>query len=1225
MDDIRDEKRIVTVLFADLVGSTRLAERLHAEEARLIIGDAVARMVRAVESYGGTVKDLAGDGCLALFGAPVTHEDDAERAVRTALRIVRDIEDYGRDVARSWNVDGFAARVGVATGPVVVGTVGAGGRTEYGAFGDAVNVAARLQAATEPGTVVCAAATHRLVAELFEWSLAEELQLKGRSQPVTAYVVAGPSQRGRDGRAAPQQVPLVGRQAEMARLLEAASGLSAGTGAVVMLSGEPGIGKSRLVSELRERLVDRPEPGGQPSVRWIEGRCLSYGEALPYWPFRDLLRDWLGVSTDEPELRTRIALRRRVDEIYGEHALDAYPYLAGLLDLELEPEVHARLAEQSPEARQYRTWEVVGDFLSRLAGDRPLVVVLEDLHWADPTSLGLTERLLGVTEEAAVLLLLTHRAERDHPSWRLRETAAREYPHRTLTIDLQALPGDAERALLESLVGPDTLPPAVASRIIDAAEGNPFFLEELVRSLADAGALVREGVRWRFDHDVEVEVPPTVGQVIHARLDRLAPETHDVVRAAAVLGRRFDLPLLDGVSGDGAHVQSAIRELLRLDLLRESRRWPRPEFQFKHVLIQEAAYATLLETQRRELHRRAAQWLEERYASDRAEVAGLLAHHWLAAEDEEKAATYLGLAGDRARAEHALDESIGHYRALLPILERRGERRQMALVLFKLALALHFDLRFREANGAYQEAFELWEPPTPSAPRTAQLVIATDSPPFEADPPRSHFLQNIQLQMALLERLVEAWPERTIVPSLAERWTISDDGLRYVFRLRQGIQWSDGEPITAADVEFGIKRNLDPQRPGASVAIYFVLEEAQRYYLGEHDDLARVGVLALDERTVEFRLNAPAPYFMNVINRADAAPQPRHAIERDGDAWVDPAGQVVSGAFRRTEWNAAKAVVLQRRPDSSSPQRGNVARVELRECDLEEASDAYARDELDMIVGRAHADQPRLMSAAGGDLVPAPAAFTIYGAFRPAISPFDRREVRLALAHAVDRDALARALPSYGFVARGGLVPPALHGHTPDIAPRFDPALARDLLEHAGVRPEIQFLSVTGSFYASIAEVLRETWQGVLQLPVRLIEISREEFRETLRAGRELPDMPLTLAGWFPGYPDPEYFLRLLLHSAAKDNVGGYSNPDFDALIERARLERDVRQRLELFHQADRLAVAEEAAVIPLAYDRNDTFVKPWVSGWWEYGKAWSSFADLVVDERSPRFRSAAD
>jgi ABC-type oligopeptide transport system substrate-binding subunit/class 3 adenylate cyclase len=1217
MDEIRDEKRTVTVVFADLVGSTALAERLDPEEVRLIVGEAVARMVRAVESYGGTVKDLAGDGCLALFGAPVTHEDDAQRAARTALRIVRDIADYGREVARSWDVPEPAARVGIATGPVVVGLVGAGKRTEYGAFGDTVNIAARLQSAAAPGGVLCDSPTHRLLRDSFDWSAPRSLELKGKSEPVTAYEL-GAALRSVEPRARDLQTILVGRRAEMSQLEEAASALAAGSGAVVILAGEPGIGKSRLVAELHDRLS---AAGASPPAQWIEGRCLSYGESLPYWPFRDLLRNWLGVSADEPQLRAQIALRRRIEALFPDEHPEIYPYLASLLELDLEPDARARLAELSPEAQQYRTWEVVGRLLTRLAADAPLVVVLEDLHWADPTSLGLAERLLRATEEAAVLLLLTHRAERDHISWRLRETADREFPHRTRVIELAALPGEAERELLNGLVGRDVLPPAVADEIIATAEGNPFFLEELVRSLADAGALMRDGDGWRFDHAIEVHVPPTVGQVIHARLDRLAPRTHDVVRAAAVLGRRFDLPLLAGVTGDNDAAQAALRELQRLDLVREAQRWPRAEYQFKHALIQEAAYATLLDSQRRDLHRRAAGWLEERPDSDPTDVAGVLAHHWLAADDEERAAHYLALAGDRARAEHALDESIGHYRALLPILERRGEQQEMALVLFKLAIALHFDLRYSEANAAYQEAFTLWQPPAPARSATATLIIATDGAPFEVDPPRSHFLQNIQAQMALLDRLVEAWPEQTIVPSLAESWTISDDGLRYVFRLRSGIAWSDGTPITAHDVEFGVRRNLDRQGPGASVAIYFVLEDALDYYLGRHDDIARVGVRALDERTVEFRLNAPAPYFMNVMNRSDAAPQPRHAIERHGDAWTDPVAMVVSGAFRLSEWNPGKNVVLLRRAESTGPRRGNVARVELTEWNLSAAGGAFSREGLDMIIARAHADEHELISAAGPDLVPAPAAFTLFGAFRPAMAPFDRRGVRLALAHAIDREALERVLPSHEFIARGGLVPPALHGHTPDIAPRFDPDLARELLGREGVRPEIEMLAISDTIYDLIASVLRDAWADVLGLSVKIIKITRDEFRRTLRAGGELPQLPFELSGWFPGYPDPEYFLRLLLHSTAKDNVGRYANSEFDQLIEQARLGRDVRRRLELFHQADRLAVAEEAAVIPLAYGRNDTFVKPWVSGWWEYGKAWSSFADLVVDERSPRFR----
>jgi ABC-type oligopeptide transport system substrate-binding subunit/class 3 adenylate cyclase len=1205
---MREERRTVTVLAADIVGSTALAERLDPEETRLVIGEAVARMVRAVESFGGTVKDLAGDGCLALFGAPVAHEDDAERAVRAGLLISQDLSAYGAEVARSWSVEGMNVRVGIATGPVVVGAVGGGSRTEYGAFGDTVNTAARLQAAAAPGSVLVALDTRRLLGPGFEWSEPRALTLRGKAEAVEASDVLAAPPSGSARRPVRTDAPLVGREVEMRTLEAAADALLDGSGGVVILSGEPGIGKSRLVAELHRRVMNR----SIADTRWLEGRCLSYGESLPYWPFRELLREWLGVSANDPELRTRIALRRQVEELYGEQALDAYPYLASLLDLETETDATSRLAALSPEAMRYRTWEVIGELLTRVSRAGPLVVVLEDLHWADATSLGLVERLLQVTEDSAVLLVLTHRQERDHASWRVRETVVREYPHRTHVIDLDALPGEAERELLASLVGRDTLPGPVERRLLDAAEGNPFFLEQLVGSLADEGALARDGDGWRFDHEVDVDVPPHVGQVIVARIDRLAPEDREVLLAAAVLGRRFDLELLTTLAGDTPAARDSLRALQRVDLVREARRWPQPEYQFKHVLIQEAAYGTLPRTRRVELHRRAAEWLEERYASSLDEVYGLLAHHWLAAEDEARAVDYLMRAGDRARSEHALDESIAHYRTCLPLLERRGDHQRMAIVLFKLGLALHFELRFAEASSTFEEAFRSWTPPAP-ATAAATLRIASNAMPFMADPPRSHFLQNIQFEMGVLDRLVELGPEQAIFPGIAEHWEIAPDGLRYVFTLAEGCRWSDGRPLTAHDVEFGIKRNLDPERPGASVAIYFVLEGAEDYYLSRHRDLERVGVRALDDRRVEFRLVAPAPYFLIVLNRPDAAPHPRHAIEEHGDAWTDPANQVVSGAFRCVEWTNER-VVLERR-EGGRPRSGNIARVEYDAHGLDDALDAYRRNDADLVILRS-VDLRSLEEAFPAEIVTAPAAGTTFLALDTQAPPLDDVRMRRALVHAIDRDALHETLPVQQFVARGGLVPPALRGHTPDIAPRFDPALARELAESVGTDRPIRVIVLTGGIVERPLEFLVDSWRTHLGVAVEAVRTTQQEMAALADPRTAASVIP---AGWFPGYPDPEYFVRLLLHSHARDNAARYSDLDFDALIERARNERDGARRLELFHEADRIAVAERVAVIPLAYGRNNVLVKPWVRGWWEYGKAWSSFADLHVDERSPR------
>jgi ABC-type oligopeptide transport system substrate-binding subunit/class 3 adenylate cyclase len=1213
---VREERKVLTAIFVDVVGSTALAERLDPEDVKLVIGEAVARIVGEVESLGGHVKDLAGDGVLAFFGAPTTREDDAERAVRCALRIVSEMDEYAREVRRGWGAEGFGVRVGGATGAVVVGEVGAGSRIEYAAFGDTVNLAARLQSAAEPGSVLVDDATHHAVEGLFEWGGPRDLDLKGKADPVAAWSVAGVAVTVRARGLAGVETRLVGRSRELGLGREAVEALQAGRGGVLVVAGDAGIGKTRLLNELRE-LAE------QDGSCWLEGRCVSYGESLPYWPFRDLLRgEWIGAGADEPELRIRIGLRRRLEQLFGTleasstepttpggnprspsatgrgRADELYPYLGSLLEVALEHEAAARTSQLSPEALQWRTFEVVGQLFSRLTESSPLVLALEDLHWADPTSVLLLEQLLPLAEEAPVLLVLTLRPERDHPSWGLREHVGREFPHLLREIDLGPL-GDADGELLAALVAPATLPAELERRVLEAADGNPFFLEELVRSLADVGALVRGDDGWRFDHAVEVEVPPTVEKAILARLDRLSAPARDLVTAASALGRTFALPLLEGVLGSTLAASDALHELQRLGLLRQSRRWPQPEFRFRHALIQETAYRTLLSEQRTRLHRRAAEWLEERYAERDAEVLGLLAYHWLRGEDEDKAADYLLRAGDKARLEYALDEAIEHYRDLLPLLERRGERQEIALVLFKLALALHTSLRFAEANETYQRAFAHWTPPEPRV-ATERLRMATSFLPNDLDPKSAIAWPNIQACMQLFDRLVEAWPERTLVPSLAERWEISDNGLRYVFHLREGLVWSDGIPLTAHDVEFGIKRVLDPESPGSSVAIYFALENGEETYLGRNTDWDTVGVRALDDRTVEFRLSAPAPYFMSVMNRPDAGPQPRHAMDTVAEA------RVVSGAFEVAERTDAR-LVLRRR----SERRGNVAQVELARSELEDTLQAYDRGELDMVLVRY---TPRLADLMPGAVHPdadiGAASWSGYIRFDHTDPVTGNLDFRRALAHATDREALAAACPANVVVASGGVVPPALPGHTPDIALGYDAELAREYLERSGYEGDLELTGL--AYWDEILRAIVDSWERTLGRTVVLRTLEAGVHLSHRAAGGDEGRTRIT--GWLPGYPDPEYYLRLLFQSTSRTNEGGFADPLFDELIEAARQERSDRGRLERFHEADRYAVAERVAVIPLVYGRSTAFVRPNVRGWWEFGKSSANFADLVVE-----------
>src|SRR4051794_4726203 len=325
--ELREERKVVTVLFADLVGSTSLGERLDPEEVKLVIGEAIARIVADIHQLGGHVKDLAGDGVLAFFGAPVSYEDDAERALRAALRIVEEIDTYGDEVERGWGVPGFGVRVGVTTGPVVLGEIGGGQRVEYAAFGDTVNTAARLQASAEPGTVLVDDATRRQAEPLFVWGDPVELELKGKGEPVRATVVKralaeGRKVRGLDG----VETRLVGRERELGLAEAALERTLGGSGGVLFISGDAGIGKSRLVAELCRTFEESETAAAAPPL-WLEGRCISYGESLPYWPFRDLLRDLLGGWAELSERRLRGSFPPRVDGRFPQRAGEGYAAL----------------------------------------------------------------------------------------------------------------------------------------------------------------------------------------------------------------------------------------------------------------------------------------------------------------------------------------------------------------------------------------------------------------------------------------------------------------------------------------------------------------------------------------------------------------------------------------------------------------------------------------------------------------------------------------------------------------------------------------------------------------------------------------------------------------------------------------------------------------------------------------------------------------------------------
>ncbi|MDQ6709396.1 MAG: ABC transporter substrate-binding protein, partial [Candidatus Dormibacteraeota bacterium] len=1190
MPESHDERRVVTALFADVAGSTALSERLDPEEAKIVIQEAIGRAIRAVETYGGTVNNLMGDGLLALFGAPVAHEDDPERAVRAGLDIVAAARDYADEVRRGWGVEDFAMRVGIHTGEVVTGQVGAGGRVEYGVVGDTVNTAARLEAAADRNGVLVSEQAQRQVRARFNWGEVRSLELKGKADPVTAYPAH--SLRESSGRATTQAPTsqMVGRDAEMSSAMQLLDRLGSGRGGVLFIVGEPGIGKSRLAAELRQQAISKQCP-------WLEGRCVSYGESLPYWPYRDLLRNWLEVSPTENDLRVRVKLRRKTDEAYGGQGGEAYPYLATVMGLNLEPEVAAQMRALSPESMQYRTFEVVQELLQRVATIHPLVVSLDDLHWADATSLALTERLLALTETAPIMLVISQRPETEHASWLLKEKAAREYRHLFRELALQPLGHDSETRLLTSLAEGRALPAPVSERLLAYAEGNPFYLEQILRSLIDGGTLIPENGHWTLKASETLEIPQTLEGVIIARIDRLEPQWREVLTSASVLGRTFGLGLLEAATGlPAATLRQAVHHLLRLDLFREEGAAAQPVYRFKHALIQEAAYHTLVGPRRAALHRRAAEWFESYYKDRPERVYGLIAHHWLGTDDQEKAAHFLKLAGDRALAEWAVDEAAGHFRALVPLLEKAGRSQEAAETLFQLATTLHLAMRFREANETWQRAFDRWTPPNlPATVPTAALKISAPVVPWHTDPAQALHTPNLMLHLQLYQSLLKGRPGPSVLPGLAARWEVSDDGRRYRMHLDPRAEWNEGGAIRAQDLMEGYRTLLDPKVHSTAAAHLAPLENAAAYVAGEIDDFDRVGVHALDDRTLEFRLHSPTPswIFSLVVTGHSGAVNGR-----------------LSGPFRVTRFLENGAVI--ERDLRHKDQRGNVATVEWIRQTRDEQLESILRKEVDVVTpiiltpdADAAINDGRLTTFV------TPPIMTSYLAFSGAAATAPDIHLRRALAHATDRGVLAGFLAANQLAAHGGLVPPGLPGHTPDCVLPFDPELARACLQRSSHRGPLR-ITMPVSWALPYIESVIDIWRTNLDLEIERVKIAVQDLFAGTLAGHA------DLGIWIAGYPDPEYYLHMLLHSRSSSNMSRWSSPAFDALIDRANSQENGAARLALFHEADRMAVQQECSVLPLVYTRVGALLQPWVHGWWAWGVPWMGFDELTIDERSP-------
>jgi len=672
------ERRIVTMLFSDVKGSTLMAERLDPEDVLEIMDGAFDVLIEPITRYEGALARLMGDGILAFFGAPIAHEDDAERACRAALDILERAGEYAARLEAERGISGFNVRVGIHTGLVVVGEVGSDLRVEYTAMGDAVNTASRMEEAAEPGTVLITEDTHRLIAPLFETEALGPIEVRGRADLIPVYrVLAAKAVAGKPRGIVGLESPLVGRETESAVLQDALERLQAGVGGIVTIVGEAGIGKSRLVAELRKEA----DPLG---VRWVEGRCLSYGEAMAYLPWVDMLHGLLGMSTEDAPRVVRDALRRFIEIHCPDRFDQVYPCLGRMMSLPLVEEIEDRLGELMPEGLKALTFRAVETVVQSAAKVGPLVLVCEDLHWADPSSLELLEQLLALTDRASLLLICAFRPYREHGCWEIRHTAGRSYPHRHIDLHLRPLSAADSEELVGHLLHVEALPRPLRVRILDHAEGNPFYVEEVIRSLIDSQFIVYDEAceQWQATRRVDdIAIPDTLQGALMARIDRLEEEARRVLRLASVIGRIFHYRVLAAISEEDRELDQRLLTLQREEMIRERARVPELEYIFKHHLTQEAAYSGLLRRERRRFHRQVAEAWERLFPDRVVEQLGLLAYHWERAGEERRAIEYLQRAGEQAAAQFANDEAVAYFSRALDLVPEEDLAQQYDLLL----------------------------------------------------------------------------------------------------------------------------------------------------------------------------------------------------------------------------------------------------------------------------------------------------------------------------------------------------------------------------------------------------------------------------------------------------------------------------------------------------------------------------------------------------------------
>lgn len=1056
----------------------------------------------------------------------------------------------------------------------------------------------------------------------------------------------------------------VGRQVQLDILNKFLEKACSSKGGIAFVCGEPGRGKSALMRYFVDHALTQHE---NLLVTWSSSSAFkNIGDPLLVWrdAFRMLVGDverlWLAGAITRKHAQALWQGLPVVADAIAEYSPELVQTLLKGIPLkrlflshpECDFQVFSRLFSEVPRDQNNIHSGMMAEQLSQVlctvAEKHPIMMVLDDAHWADRSSISLLMQLVRRLENSRAFIVCTYRPDElmadaqygRHPLRKVINECKRRYGN--VQVDLDHISHQERRSFVDALldIEPNNFSYQFRDNFFKRTQGDALFSVELMRDLRERGILIQEKKRgWEIVSDFTWEgLPDKVLGVVEERIGRLLPEHQKILRVASLIGDKFPAQLVSKVLNmDEAELLGVLSHTLQRQhrLVREQSiecidNAKITYFEFSHNMYHQYLLDNRIgEGEDINIHKLIAHHMESLYAGQMDQVAAKLAHHWLAAREEQAASKYLDIAGDQARAQYALDDAEIFYCKAIAIRQAIGMGSSAGEIYLKLGLAKLADYDWETALEAYEKGFELLAGNTSrirenNATQNRQTLRLAIARPLTLDPGLMKSEISAYYGGQLFEGLVTIDPHKNALPAAASHWEIRENGCCYIFHLRPNLLWSNGQPLVAGDFEYAWKRNLKPTAGGESFSpcahLLFPVRNARAFSMGG-EPAKNLGVRALDDKTLLVELERPIAYFLLLMAQCVAFPLPEEILNKQGDSWMDRDNFVCNGPYTLGEWGSEENIILVRNPFFCGAFPGNVDRVECISSSTEiSIIEKFLFGELDAIsLANASMKLRRYAhNAVEAHLHQVPDAKVWYALLRVDQKPFDDVRIRQAFRYSIDRKRLVEEgfrdgrIPAYG-----GFLPPNIPGHAENITGNDDDysrGIAQNFLEEAGYPggkglPEIVCTHPEGG--RRVVKLLIGMWESCLGVKV----VPEEKDYQKLIDQVDSNPAPITLLGFSEHYPDPHCFLSQFYHGNNPNqfNRSRWHHEEFDRLIKQAEIIQDQAKRLEIYRQADRILVDEEVVVIPISYGMSGMLLKP-NSKILDHATGYLRFKDIIVD-----------